>query len=81
MNEILNNWKKEMKQKIRYWIWNQKVKLHRRITKIRDWCQEKIINLLEKIEDWAHRKLDDIYDNIFDEDLDRFDPIEGDTLG
>jgi len=84
MNEILNNWKREVKQKLRFWLWHQKVKLHRLITKIRDWLQEKLIDLLEKIEDWAHKKLDKIYDGIYDDNLyDDWidDMVEGDTLG
>ena len=88
MNNGINNWKKETKQKLRYWFWHQKVKAHRLIDKIHTWCRDKIINLLIKTENWCHKKLDELWDKLMtkaamdeEDEFDDFEPIEGDTLG
>lgn len=75
MNEKRNNWKEELKQKLRYWFWHQRTKLHRFIDRLHIWCRDKLVDYLESIQNWSHRKLDEIYDKIYDDDEPQIDDM------
>ena len=56
MREKIKIWFAEKKQNWKYRIWALKLKLHRLIDRIHNWCRDKLIEYLEKIQNWSHTR-------------------------